>query len=94
MRKNISIKAVSGNDISNTLKSVIGWNLGVLITEAEPNKVKVSFRTRDSKIYNVSELAVALGGGGHKDAAGAVLFMPFVEAKELVVKKIKELYNL
>jgi nanoRNase/pAp phosphatase (c-di-AMP/oligoRNAs hydrolase) len=42
----------------------------------------------------VSKLAVALGGGGHKAAAGATIKLPIPEAKALVVSKAKELYNL
>jgi len=62
--------------------------------ETNPNAVKVSFRSKDGDKYDVSKLAVALGGGGHKAAAGANLNMPLAEAKALVVSKAKELYNL
>ncbi len=92
--KNIPIDSIHGYDISNKLKSVIGWNIGISMVEREPNIVKLSIRTRDSKKFDVSKLAVALGGGGHKAAAGAILKMPLDEAKVLVVSKAKELYNL
>jgi bifunctional oligoribonuclease and PAP phosphatase NrnA len=92
--KNISLIATSGSEIYNQLKSIIGWNVCILMTEIEPNKIKISFRTRDSEKFDVSRLAVALGGGGHRAAAGVLLNMSLAEAKRLVVEKAKELYNL
>jgi len=92
--RGISIEFTHGEGIPNTLKSVIGWNVGIILIEVEPNKVKVSMRTRDAEKFDVSKLAVILGGGGHRAAAGAVLSMSLPEAKKLVVAKAKELYNL
>lgn len=94
MKKGIPDECIRGISISNILKSVIGWNIGVSLIERKPNKVKVSLRTRDKDRYDVSKLAAALGGGGHRAAAAAVLNMPLDEAKKLVVSKAKELYNL
>lgn len=92
--KKIPDECVRGISISNILKSVVGWNVGVSLIEREPNQVKVSFRTRDRERFDVSKLAAALGGGGHRAAAAAVLKMSIPEAKKLVVAKAKELYNL
>ena len=94
LQKGIPAGVVRGDFIPNMLKSVIGWNIGVTIFEVEPTKCKVSFRTRDPQLYDVSRVAVVLGGGGHKGASGAGLMMGASEARELVVSKIKELYNL
>ncbi|MES2314356.1 MAG: DHH family phosphoesterase [Patescibacteria group bacterium] len=82
-------------DIPNKLKSVVGWNVGMMLVEREPDIVKVSMRTRDIERFDVSKLAVALGGGGHRAAAG-ILFkgLSLAEAKEKIVSKAKELYNL
>ena len=92
--KNISVENINGEGVANRLKSVIGWNVGILMIEVAPNKIKVNFRTRDSQRFDVSKLAVVLGGGGHRSASGAVLSMPLPEAISLVVAKAKELYNL
>jgi phosphoesterase RecJ-like protein len=72
----------------------MGWNIGISLIELEPNIVKISFRTRDSDIFDVSRLAVALGGGGHKAAAGATLKMSCDEAVKKVVETAKIIYNL
>ncbi|MFA6404729.1 MAG: DHH family phosphoesterase [Candidatus Paceibacterota bacterium] len=92
--KNISLNAVSGSEIGNLLKSVIGWNVSVLMTEIEKDKIKISFRTRDSDRFDVSRIATEFGGGGHKAASGALLNNTSLEeAKRVVVSKAKELYK-
>lgn len=80
--------------ISNLLRSVIGWNVGVCMLEIEPNVYKASFRSRDSTKFDVSKLAVALGGGGHKPAAGALIKLPKEQAIKAIVEKAKIIYNL
>lgn len=93
--KNISLAVAGGSEINSLLKSVIGWNISILMTEIEKDKIKMSFRTRDSDRFDVSILATALGGGGHKAASGALLDnISLEEAKKVVVSKAKELYKL
>ena len=93
-KNNIKDEDTSTAMISNKLKSVVGTEIGATMIESEPQHVKISFRTRDQEKYDVSKIAVALGGGGHKSAAGARLIMPLNEAIEKVVKTAKEIYNL
>lgn len=91
---NIPIDSIH-TDIPNKLKSVIGWNVGMILVERELGIVRLSMRSRDADKFDVSKLALALGGGGHRAAAG-VRFngLSLDEAKKLVVSKAKELYNL
>jgi bifunctional oligoribonuclease and PAP phosphatase NrnA len=80
-------------EISNYLKSVIGWNIGIALTEYEPGMVNLSFRTRDSKKYNVAKIAQAIGnGGGHPVAAGATLKMPIAESLKYLLDTIQKTY--
>lgn len=80
-------------EVSNLLKSVIGCQIGIALTEVEKNMVNISFRTRDSDKYDVSKIAVATGfGGGHKAAAGARLPMSLRKAKEFLLETIKNTY--
>jgi len=76
------------------LRSVVGWDISVCCVETAPGTVKASFRTRDSEKYDLTKIAVALGGGGHKAAAGAILTMPLSQAVEKIVATAKEIYNL
>ncbi len=92
--KNIPLEDVQAHSISPVLRRVKKWLITGAVIEPEPGKVKVSFRSKDGNIFDVSKLAAALGGGGHKAAAGSVLKMSINEARSLVVQKIKELYNL
>lgn len=94
VKRNIPEKCIMGVGVANILISVSGWNIGVSMVERRPEVVKISCRTRDSKIYDVSKLAEALGGGGHRAAAAAVLYTSLSDAKKMVVEKAKELYNL
>lgn len=81
-------------DINNILKSVIGWDIGINFFEYQKDKIKVGFRTRDSKKYDLTKIAKVLGGGGHMSAAGANLNMPFDTAKDLLLKTLQKVYNL
>lgn len=92
--KGIEASALSQGHVASILKSVIGWEIGVSMVEMAPSEVKMSFRTRDAVKYDVSKLAVALGGGGHAGAAGAVLKMSLDEALKKVVETTKIIYNL
>jgi len=81
------------SEIANTLKSVVGWEIGISMIEAGKDRVKVSFRTRDSEKFDVSAIATATGfGGGHMAAAGALIPMPLAKAKRLVLRTISRLH--
>lgn len=79
-------------EISNLLKSVNGWELGVSMIETTIGESSLSFRTRDSKKYPVHKIAIALGGGGHPAAAGATVYKPFEEAKKYLLSTIQKTF--
>ncbi len=91
---NIKKEDIYSGYISNKLKSVKGFDISATLLEFSPEEIRVSFRTRDQEKYDLSKIAIALGGGGHKGAAGAVLNMSLPEAIEKVAKTAKEIYNL
>jgi phosphoesterase RecJ-like protein len=80
--------------ISSFLRTVPEWKIVACVVEVPEGKIKISFRSSDSKIYDVSKLAAELGGGGHKAAAGARLQMSIDEAIKKVVEIAKIIYNL
>lgn len=94
MANKLSINAIGGySEIANMLKSVIGWDIAFTLVEIQPKLTKVSFRTRNSNLYDLSKIAVATkNGGGHKSAAGATLNMSLEEAQGLILLIIKKLY--
>lgn len=53
-------------------RSIKGYSLGFIILEEEKGKFSISFRSK--KDTDVSQIAKKLGGGGHKNAAGATIY--------------------
>jgi phosphoesterase RecJ-like protein len=80
--------------ITNKLKSVVGTQISATLVEREIGEVKVSLRSRDADKFDVSLLALKLGGGGHRAAAGVKLKMDLPSATEKLVKVVKEIYNI
>lgn len=73
----------------NDLQEIGGLDMLFTLTEVD-GRIKGSFRTR--KNIDVSLLAHAFGGGGHKQAAAFYLEnMPLEEAERKVLEKIEEL---
>lgn len=88
--KNIAKEDIENNEISNVLRSVQGWDLDISLIETEPHIFNASFRTRDADTFDVSKIAVALDGGGHKAAAGARL----MGNKKDVIAKLLDIIKL
>lgn len=81
---------VNGNGtggIVNQLLSVDVAKIAVLFTEKENGKIDVGLRSRVG--YDVSGVAARLGGGGHVQAAGALIDGPLPVARERVLAALK-----
>ncbi len=65
-----------------------GVMTGALLKEVHDKSTKVSLRSGNG--VNVAQVAAAFGGGGHFNAAGCELKMPLAEAKETIIKMLKE----
>jgi len=72
----------------NLLANVDQAAAGAALLEMDDGTVRVGFRCRPP--YNVSEVAVNLGGGGHALASGCTLDGPLAKAEALVVAMTKE----
>ncbi|MBI4785531.1 MAG: bifunctional oligoribonuclease/PAP phosphatase NrnA [Chloroflexi bacterium] len=87
---------VNGNGtggIVNQLLSVQAAKIAVLFTEKENGKIDVGMRSRVG--YDVATVARNLGGGGHKQASGALIDGPLAAARERVLAEIrKQLSNM
>jgi phosphoesterase RecJ-like protein len=82
---------VNGNGtggIINQLLSVDTAKIAVLLVEKESGKIDVGFRSRVG--YDVSIIAARLGGGGHKQASGALIDGPLTTARERVLAEVKK----
>lgn len=92
--KNIAKEDIENNEISNVLRSVKGWEVDISLIELEPNIFNASFRTRNAELYDVSKVAVALGGGGHQAAAGARIEGDLESVKTKLLNTIQLVYPL
>jgi phosphoesterase RecJ-like protein len=72
----------------NLLADVDQAAVGAVLLETDDGLVRVGFRCRPP--YNVSEVAMNLGGGGHALAAGCTLEGPLAKAEAMVIAMMKE----
>jgi len=68
-----------------------GVDVGVLFTEIESDRTKVSFRSQND--IDVAAMAAHYGGGGHVNASGCIVELPLERAREKIVSYIKERLN-
>lgn len=67
-----------------------GTDFSIIMTEERENFLSISFRSRTD--FDVTKIAVVLGGGGHRGAAGAkIQGMEFEKAVEKVLETAKEI---
>ncbi len=81
----------SGTDLEGIAvisRSVEGVKAGVTIKQTDENEYKVSLRTYNP--LDASKICKALGGGGHKGAAGASVRGSLAEVKEKVLKAVSD----
>lgn len=64
-----------------------GVEVAVLFKAVEPTVTRVSMRSKNA---DVAETALSFGGGGHLRAAGCTINLPLAEAKEALLKALKE----
>lgn len=69
-RRKAGYRANDDADLINIISAIDGGKVGMIFVEQENQHVKVSWRALEEGI-DVSQVAKALGGGGHQAAAGA-----------------------
>lgn len=75
------------DDISGFAREVAGVELGIMLREGN-GEGKISVRC--SARYNAAELCARLGGGGHAAAAGASVDGGVAEAREAILRVLRE----
>ena len=76
-------------DLINVLSTINDANISLIFVEQPNGRVKVSWRAQPG--YDVSEVALIFGGGGHPSASGADIEGNIVEVKELVLAQTRDL---
>ena len=84
-RNDVQANLGDGSGVSTFLRNIIGVNIGILFVEAGEEKIRLSLRS--NKGYDVGQLAFALGGGGHTQAAGVTLQMTLEHAVPMVIER-------
>lgn len=75
-------------ELVNECLRIAGVECAFIAVEQQNQQVKVSFRSRTTK--NVASVAEQFGGGGHKQAAGAILPGPLADALAKVLTAMKQ----
>ena len=73
-------------DIADHMMRTKGVKVGVFFRE-DNGEVKVSLRSNIDGL-DVSKIAMSMGGGGHKRAAGINIKSPFSKVKDMVLEKV------
>lgn len=81
----------SSAGLANMLSDVDEAAMGAVLLELDSGQVSVSLRCRPP--FDVSQLAVNLGGGGHTLAAGCTLDGPLAQAEAIVVEMAGDLID-
>jgi phosphoesterase RecJ-like protein len=90
-RKAIHYPGLDDADLVNMLPTIDGVKIAVIFLEQPDGRVKISWRSKQG--YDISDLALQYGGGGHKNAAGASLDGPFNSVKERVLASTRNVLN-
>jgi len=75
-------------NLVNRLRENQGVMAGILFTQMSDKLIRVSFRSKDS--LDVSSIAKALGGGGHRHAAGLRSTLPLQELKDRIIQAVAQ----
>ncbi|MFL7838558.1 MAG: DHH family phosphoesterase [Candidatus Promineifilaceae bacterium] len=87
-QEEVGYHSSSSVGLTSLLSDVEEAVMSAVLMEGQDGMVKVSLRCRPP--YNVSEVAVKLGGGGHALASGCTLPGPLAEAEATIVQSCKE----
>jgi phosphoesterase RecJ-like protein len=76
------------SDVVNGLLAIDGVRIAVMLKDLGGGRIKLSFRSKES--IDVNRIAARFGGGGHRNAAGAVIAGSLDEAIDGVLAPCRE----
>jgi len=88
-RKDVNYPGRDDADLINVLSSIDGADIAVIFVEQPNEKVKVSWRAQPG--FDVSKIALQVGGGGHAPASGAEIDGSIDEVKSKVLQLTSDL---
>ncbi len=76
----------------NFARSIEGVDVAIFIREDIKEEImNVSFRSKGT--FDVNKLASIFGGGGHVNASGCKIRLPFNKAKDRIIKEVEKFIN-
>ena len=78
-------------DLINVLSRVRDADISIIFVEQKDGKVKVSWRAQPG--FDVAQVAVQFGGGGHKPAAGAEIKGDLEQVQKDVIQATKQVFK-
>ena len=91
-RTDLALTADDSEGLIDIIRAIRGVQVAVFFEELADGKIRVSMRSKDRR-YNVCEIAMEFGGGGHALAAGIRMAGPLERAKPLVLEAIQRRIN-
>ncbi|QDU14558.1 DHH family phosphoesterase [Gimesia maris] len=82
---------VDTEGLVNYCLTLAGTQAAFIAVEQRSRQVKISFRSRTA--WDVSKVAESFGGGGHRQASGAMLNGPLSSAVTKVLGKFREMFD-
>jgi phosphoesterase RecJ-like protein len=90
-RSSISYPGKDDADLINVLASIEEADIALIFIEQPNGNIKVSWRARPG--FDVSQVALHFGGGGHKPAAGAEIVGTLETVQAEVIEATRDLLN-
>jgi phosphoesterase RecJ-like protein len=90
-RKELGVENRDSDTLYRELQAVEGVEAIVVARQEKPDNVSIGFRSQSD--VDVSVIAAAFGGGGHKNAAGAACPGTIAELKPQIIAKFAEIFK-
>ncbi len=91
-RTDLELRPEDSEGLIDIIRAIRGVQLAVFFEELPDGKIRVSMRSKN-RAFNVSDIAMSFGGGGHALAAGIRMKGPLEDAKALVLAAIRSRIN-
>ncbi|MBF4691773.1 DHH family phosphoesterase [Fusibacter ferrireducens] len=88
LKNQLALEVYDTDGVVEYVRDIKGVEVVVFIKHMVDNEHKISMRSKNN--FDVSRVAVALGGGGHKKAAGFKAFKSDYEIESAILKMIGE----
>jgi phosphoesterase RecJ-like protein len=91
MRRDVGYEQDGDAGLVNFINTTNEADIAVVFSELQDGQINVSIRSAVG--YDISQVALQLGGGGHAQAAGCTLPGPLQDAKAQVLPLLRQAWN-